>query len=66
MGLISLGVLDTLGCDVSVKNDTMKVVRGASTLMKSEKVKNLFMLIVEPIVGGVMKVEPKSGAKRGE
>ena len=59
-GLISLGVLDTLGCDVFVKNGTMSAVRGASTLMKGEKVKNLFMLIGEPVVGGAMKVEPRS------
>ena len=40
--LISMGVLDTLGCDVCVKNDTMSVVRGALILMKGEKVKNFF------------------------
>ena len=30
--LISLVVLNTLGCDISVKNDTMSIVRGALTI----------------------------------
>ena len=50
--LISLGVLDTLGCAVFVKNDTISVVRDASTIIKSQKVKNLFMLTGEPIISG--------------
>ena len=41
----SLGVLDTLACNVYVKNGTLNIVKGASTLMKDEKVKNFFMLI---------------------
>ena len=51
-GLISLGMLDTLECDVSAKNDTMNIVRGASGVMKDKKVRNLYMLIGEPVVGG--------------
>ena len=56
--LISLGVLDTLGYNVSMKNDTRSAMRGALTLMKVEKVKNLFMFIGELVAGGAMKERP--------
>ena len=36
----------------------MSIVRGPSTLMKGEKVKNLFMLIGEPIIVEVVNEEP--------
>ena len=53
--LISLRMCNTLRCDVFAKNDTIRVVRGTSTIMKGEKVKNLFMLIGEPIVDRAKK-----------
>ena len=36
----------------------MSIMRGASTLIKSKKVRNLFMLIEKPIVGGTTKEDP--------
>ena len=60
-GLISLRVLDTLECDVSAKNNTMNIARGASVVMKGKKVRNLYMLIREPVIGGAMKVEQRNG-----
>ena len=58
-GLISSGMLDTLEFDVSAKNGTMNIARGASVIMKGKKVRNLYMLIEKPIVGGAIKVEPR-------
>ena len=52
-------MLDTLEFDVSAKNGTMNIARGASVIMKSKKVRNLYMLIKKPVVGGAIKVEPR-------
>ena len=52
-------MLDTLRCDVSTKNDTMNIVRGASVVMKGKKVRNLYMLIKKPVVGGAIKAKPR-------
>ena len=49
-------MLDTWRCDIFVKNGTMNIARGVSVVMKGKKVRNLYMLIEEPIVGGAMKV----------
>ena len=57
-GLISSGMLDTLEFDVSAKNGTMNIARGASVVMKGKKVRNLCTLIGNPVVGGAIKVEP--------
>ena len=51
-------MLDTLECDISTKNNTMNIARGASVVMKDKKMRNLYMLIREPVVGGATKVEP--------
>ena len=60
-GLISLGMLDNLGCNVSLKNSTMNITRGASVVMKGKNVGNLYMLIGELVVGRAIKVEPQHG-----
>ena len=52
-------MLDTLRYDISTKNDTINIARGASVIMKDKKVRNLYMLIGEPVVGRAMKVEPR-------
>ena len=52
--LISLEMLDTLGCDVSTKNDLMNIAIVTSVVMKGKKARNLYMLIEEPVVGGAM------------
>ena len=57
--LISLGALDTLGCEYSAKQGGfIEARRSALVAMKGEKVRNLYMLIRKTIVGRAMKVEP--------
>ena len=51
-GLISLRMVDNLECNVSTKNDTVNIARGAWVIMKDKKVRNLYMLIGEPVIGG--------------
>ena len=55
-----MGVLDILGCDLSLINGTMSILRGFLTFTKGEKVKNLFMLIEELVVVEVTEVEIKN------
>ena len=49
--LISLGALDTLGCEYSAKSGSMEVRKGA---LNGEKVKNLYRLIGKTVVGGAI------------
>ena len=56
--LISLGALDTLGCEYSAKSGFIEIRKSASFDMKGEIVKNLYKLIGKTVVGEVVKVEP--------
>ena len=53
-------MLDILGSDVSVKNGTMNIVRGTSTIMNEKKMKNLFILIEKLLVGDRNKSSGRS------
>ena len=55
--LISLVVLNILRCDVSVKDDTINIVKSASIVMKGKKMRNLYMLIRELVAGVAMMVD---------
>ena len=55
--LISLEVLGTLRCDVSVEHGIINIARGASRVMKDKKVISMYKLIGKTTVGGDIKVE---------
>ena len=48
--LLSLGQIDSLGCKTHIKNEIMKIAKGALVLMKVEKIgANIFMLKKETL-----------------
>lgn len=50
--LISLGVLDSNGCKVTIENGSMRIVKGALVLIKAWKVGNLYVLSENTILSG--------------
>ena len=61
--LISLGTLDSLGCIYLAKDGIMKITKGASVVMKGEKIGNLYILLGNIVIGGAIAstlVEPDS------
>lgn len=51
--LISLGMLDKLGCSVKIENGYIKVIKGAMAIMKGELSNGLYYLVGETIIGTV-------------
>ena len=51
--LISLGVLDDLGYSYSLKGGIMKITKGVLMVMKGQKVRTLYKLIGNAVVGRV-------------
>ena len=52
--LISLGILDDLGYPYSSNGGIMKITKGASMMMKGQKVSTLYRLIGNTIMGRVV------------
>ncbi|KAK2984965.1 hypothetical protein RJ640_003699 [Escallonia rubra] len=50
--LISLGTLDSIDCRISIKGGVMKVSKGAMMIMKGQKIRNLYKLIGNTVIGG--------------
>ena len=51
--LISLGMLDKMGCFVKFESDTLKVMRGSIVLMKESLINGLYVLQGTVIIGDV-------------
>jgi hypothetical protein len=59
--LISLGTLDSLGYGYSAKDGVMKITKGTMVIMKGKKIGNLYKLLGDTVIGGVVMstlVEP--------
>ncbi|KAK2993218.1 hypothetical protein RJ640_005186 [Escallonia rubra] len=50
--LISLGILDSIDCSISIKGGVMKVSKCAMVIMKGQKTGNLYKLIGNTVIGG--------------
>ena len=56
--LISLGILDDLGYPYSSNGGIMKITKGASMMMKGQKVSTLYKLIGNKVIGRVTVTTP--------
>ena len=54
--LISLGMLDQMGCKIKLENEVLKVIRGSITLMKGERINGLYSLLGKTVIGTVSNV----------
>ena len=55
--LISLGMLDQIGCTFKAENGCLKVVRGSLVIMKGVKVDGLYILDGRSLIGSVSNVQ---------
>ena len=55
--LISLSILDQIGCSFKAENGSLKVVRGSLVIMKGVKMKGLYILDARTIIGSVSNVQ---------
>ncbi|KAK2992130.1 hypothetical protein RJ640_019386 [Escallonia rubra] len=50
--LISVGTLDSRDCSISIKGGVIKVSKGAMVITKGQKIRNLYKLIGNTVIGG--------------
>ena len=55
--LISLSILDQIGCSFKVENGCLKVVKGSFVIMKGVKMDGLYILDGRTIIGSVSNVQ---------
>jgi Reverse transcriptase (RNA-dependent DNA polymerase)/GAG-pre-integrase domain/Integrase core domain len=60
--LISLGALENLGCSFMSEGGYLNVLRNSKVLMKAKRVRNLYELIGDTIVGGASVVQNSNDA----
>lgn len=51
--LLSVGVLDSIGCSISVREGVMKITKGSMVIIKGQKKGTLYKLIGDTVAGGV-------------
>lgn len=51
--LISLGMLDNMGCSIKLESGTLKVMRGSMILMKGDMKNGLYVLQGTAVIGDV-------------
>lgn len=57
--LITLGMLDNLGCLIKVENGYMKIIKGVMNVMKGKLSNGLYSLIGDSMIGTVASVSKK-------
>ena len=55
--LISLGMLDHIGCSFKVENGGLKVVKGFMVVIKNVKMNELYILDGRTVIGSVSNVQ---------
>ena len=55
--LISLGMLDQIGCSFKVENGCLKMVKGSMVIMNDVKMNGLYILDGRIIIGSVSNVQ---------
>ena len=63
MNLISLGMLDQIGCSFKAKNGCLKVVKGSLVILKGVKMNGLYILDGRTVIGSVLNVQKQCISK---